>query len=161
MSVTVSESLADLLEEGKTFAEAAFESEGHVSATALVVTDTEALLISMDPSEGPVTKQEFRSAIQEAVTETEASGVCIIAEIWYDTLPIHAAANPVAERPTRREGLLVCAEDASGETVCLLSAITREESGASVGEWKVLGNIDVSGTFTGFFKSPARPQFLN
>jgi len=158
----MSDEMLDLLEEGKSFAEQSFETEGHVPASAIVQTGTEAMLLSMDPSEGPVTKQEFRRAIQEAVRETQAKGVCIIAEIWYDTLPAHAATpESITDKPTRREGLLVCVEDTSGKTMCVLSPIVREDKTNSIGEWKLLGNVEVGGVFTGFFKAPKRPAFIN
>lgn len=160
---SISEELQDLLEEGIELASRTFAEDGHVSATAIVVTSEEAVLLAMDGSEGPVSKNEFRSAIQEAIRDTKATGVCILAEIWYDTVPAHALNNPLPENRQRLEGLLVCAEDKSGKTVCMLSRIHRDESKPiELGEWKRLGNIEVAGVFSGFFKAPAaRKELLN
>lgn len=150
--------LLEWLEEGKAIAEQEFLSEGHVPASAIVFSGDDALMLAMNP-DGPSDKQAFRQAIEEAVAKKRASAVCFIAEIWYDTFPLHAAG--LTEQLHRGEGLLVCAEDAAGRTACALSHIDRD-SDEVLGDWKMLGQVEVQGLFTGFFKHRNRkPELLN
>lgn len=150
------EDLLELLEEGKAFAAQEFLEGGTVSASALVVSDEDAVLLEMQ-SNGLESKQAFKRAVQEVIAKKGAFGVCIIAEIWYDTYPLHATTS--AESLQRGEGLLVCAEDTQGRTVCALSHIDRE-SAEVLGDWKMLGSVEVHGLFTGFFRR-VPPEMMN
>ena len=146
--------LEALLEEGKAFAAEEFLKSGRVNATAIVLHSEEALLLAMDP-EQPPDREEFREAILDAVRQTDAHGVCVVAEIWYDTFPLHAEV-PVASL-TRGEALLVCAEDHTGRSLSALSPIVRADA-PGLGEWKILSNLELHGVSTGFFRE--RPRTL-
>lgn len=148
--------LEALLEEGKAFAAEEFQKAGRVVATAIVLHSEEALLLAMDP-EQPPDREEFREAILDAVRQTDAHGVCVVAEIWYDTFPLHAEV-PVTPSPlTRGEALLVCAEDHTGRSLSAISPIVRADA-PELGEWKILSNLDLHGVSTGFFRT--RPRTL-
>lgn len=155
----VSSDLMEILEEGKNYALDSLKEDGALQATAIVTTDTEVFILPMEGS-GKEAKEQFRSDIKSAIEESGATGVCIIAEVWFDTVPLSPEER---QERTRREGMLVYAENSDGETVSVLADVERSGVRVDVGDWRTLGGVGAQGKdslFTGFFK-PKRPLYLN
>lgn len=150
-----------LLDEGKSYALNMFQEEGTVEATAIVTTLRDHFLLIMEQADEE-TRRAFRESVDRVIREEKALGVCMVAEIWYDTVPPHVSKLPDAEKaasPVQREGILVCAEDSSGHSACVLSEIRRDGNQVEIGSWHKLGGMESQSIFTGFFRT--KTAFLN
>lgn len=157
--MNVDKTLQSLLEEGKSYALNLFQEDGSVETTAIVTTLREHFLLIQDKEQHSTAS--FRDAVESVIRQEKALGVCMVAEIWYDTVPNHFTLLSTDENAEgQREGILVCAEDSSGNSVCALSEIRRDGNQVEVSDWKKLGSMAAQSIFTAFFGNK-KPVYIN